>query len=297
MANASGKDYLIEIYPKLTSQKASYFKLQIHIPGFLLQKNYLFFSIHLHIIDSYLVYEQLFNKMIQLAPGQIWHQEIKNMKNNFMNSYLLFYEKLGEKGRALTKALKEEIEQELQNLPQLITTDDEDHHVPESIEQLITKLKDDVKKGNRVTFKLLQELQHSLEQTQLDADSELEEVVEDVKENAKKQMRELVQLLLEVFDLLDLVRSNALQKEDDVWINEINHVVDKALMLLTDYGIEEIPVLGQPFDGKTMEGIGTVSQDDAEGLDKYDVYSVFQRGFRFTHNGKLIRRAKVITVY
>src|SRR5690625_3960891 len=297
LENEEGKDFLEQLSKKLEGQEAFSIKLILHYRKFLLQRNYFKLSVQLNVVDSFLTYVQLFNKNIRLAPNDIWNSELKQMKEKFIHKYQNFYENIGEKGKRLTVALKKELEKELLNLPKMLTDVPEEEQLPDQLESLISQLREDVKRGDRVTFKVLQELQHRLENMDYGAQSELEQLVENTKEEAKKNVRQLVKLLVEIFDLLDLIHTNAIQKEDEVWTNEVTNVVEKGLMLLSDYGIEEIPVFGQPFDGNIMEGIGTVSEKEAEGLNKYDVHSVFQRGFRFKHNKELIRRAKVITVY
>ena len=62
-------------------------------------------------------------------------------------------------------------------------------------------------------------------------------------------------------------------------------------------GVEEIKAVGEFINGETMVSIGTVPQDVAPHLEKFQVYKVHERGFRLRETGKVIREAKVTTIY
>src|SRR5690625_1516867 len=131
-------------------------------------------------------------------------------------------------------ALQKEIEKELLSLPELLPDISEEEHSTDELITTISQLREDVKRGDRVTFKVLQELQHRLENMEYGSQSELERLVEQTKADAKKSTRKLVNLLIETFDLLDLIRTNAMQANDEVWTKEVTNVVEKGLMLLAE---------------------------------------------------------------
>ncbi|WP_058308433.1 nucleotide exchange factor GrpE [Gracilibacillus massiliensis] len=286
-----GDKFLHEILPILDEEQGETIKKVLHTEKKSLPQ-YVMLTLKWNFYISYKSYYVLFNQLIDLSESQMsWTEEIRTLTNKFMDKYK--NEKVGEVN---LETYQKHLEDELLNLsPILIEEELED---PKTDTDLISKfdtIRDEVKKGNHVNFKLLQEIQlhidEKLGQQELEQESSMEEV--------HQQVNQYVDLLLEVFDLLDLIKINAEQKQDSSWLEEVSKVVDKAIHLLEEYGIEEVPVIGEPFDGSIMEGIGTVSLEEVEAsnLQKYEVYSVFQRGFRYQHNQSLIRRAKVITIY
>jgi len=160
------------------------------------------------------------------------------------------------------------------------------------------ELKEMIKKGERLNFKLIQQLSDKVEELggrlyetggAGDALQELEQL--------RSQSQTLVLLLLEVFDLLDLMRSAGEQRQSREWADSIEGAVASALDMLGKFGIAEIPALGLLFDPYTMEGIGSVPLSEAPSPAKqYEVLTVAQRGFRYAANQQLIRKAKVITL-
>ena len=163
MGNEEGKDFLKQITQQLENHQASLIKLQLHHPSFWLQNKYFEHTLLHTTISSYLTYVQLFNETIRIAPNDVWESELQHIKKNCLHTYENFYENIGEKGKGLTIGLKKEIEKELLNLPEMLTDVPEEEQFPDQLENLVLQLKVDVKRGDRVTFKVLQELQHRLE--------------------------------------------------------------------------------------------------------------------------------------
>ncbi|SHM54285.1 nucleotide exchange factor GrpE [Gracilibacillus kekensis] len=286
-----GQKFLNDILPFLDGHQEETIKKAINDdPKTLLE--YIRLILNWNIYISYKSYYGLFDQLLNSSDTQTnWVEEIRTLRNTFIDKYN--DKKVGEVN---LETFQKELENELLNLSPILI--DEEMEDPKTDTDLISKfdhIKDEVKKGNHVNFKLLQEIQLHIDERLGHQEEKHESSTDDVNQ----QMNQYVDLLLEVFDLLDLIKINAAQKQDSSWLEEVTKVVDKAIQLLEGYGIEEIPVIGETFDGSIMEGIGTVSLEevDAPNLQKYDVYSIFQRGFRYQHNQTLIRRAKVITIY
>lgn len=168
--------------------------------------------------------------------------------------------------------------------------------VEPSVDSAIEELKAAIKKGDRVNFKLLQELLLKVETMADLLDNREKEAILLEQAHLKKSIEQQTEVMLDIFDLLDYMKHS--MEEGDPSYTQVEGAVEKALQLLDSSGMEEIKALHEPFDAETMEGIGTVPEHDVPAdLPKYRVYVVHQRGFKYKETNELIRRAKVITVY
>jgi hypothetical protein len=162
---------------------------------------------------------------------------------------------------------------------------------------LINEFKDEVKKGNRASFKLLQELLAKFEEFSDVAAPEDKGALEQTDSKDEGKITELINLTIQAVDSMDLIYQSAMKTDLKEWGSQIEKVINDYLKLLESYGIEEIKVLGEFINGETMISIGTVPESFQEQLKKFQVYAVHERGFRYKETGKLIREAKVITIY
>lgn len=249
-------------------------------------------AIKLIIVSSYLSYLAQFKYVVAKLPlDSEWENELREMDYAFDRLYKESFREASN----MTSTLKNRIETELLALSETLGTD---NNTSVEIEKVLSMMREDVKRGNRLTLTSLQALQQRVSALADEATNVSKGVVLSLAATFKRDIKKVTDLLIEVFDLLDLVKSNAIHHEGDDWIGEMLEVVDMGLDLLADYGIEEIPVTHQPFDGRLMEGIGTVSLAEVgDTFEQYDVYTVYQRGFWYEDSQTLIRRAKVITVY
>lgn len=124
-------------------------------------------------------------------------------------------------------------------------------------------------------------------------DSEPEKAVKE----QEGERNELTNLAIQAVDAMDLIYQSALKTDFKEWGGQIETVITEFLKLLESYGIEEIKVLGHLINEETMTSIGTIPESFQEELQKFQVYTVLERGFRHKDNGELIREAKVITIY
>lgn len=163
----------------------------------------------------------------------------------------------------------------------------------------ITELKEQIVKGNRANFKMMQEVIQQIEKLSAEfSDYAQQKTIEDQADQLKEAIKDYTNTLLDMFDFIDLIRISVEQKGDRVWLQSVEQIVRKALDLLNMHGLEALEVKGELFDSAVMEGIGTISpQEISQDLPKYTVYAVTQRGFRLKETQQLVRRAKVITVY
>jgi molecular chaperone GrpE (heat shock protein) len=143
--------------------------------------------------------------------------------------------------------------------------------------------------------KLLQELKPI---TRMDFESE--KIAKDIQQEVKN----LINLTIQAVDAMDLIYQSAIKMNLKDWGEQIEVVINDYLKLLDSYGIEEIKSLGEFMNGEIMTSIGTIPESFQAELQKYQaelqkfqVFGVHERGFRHKDTGKLIREAKVITIY
>jgi molecular chaperone GrpE (heat shock protein) len=169
---------------------------------------------------------------------------------------------------------------------------------PEEFIPNLSELKDQVSKGNRANFKMIQELIGHVEKLAGDLTESRRQYIAHESEQLKDLVKRYTRSLLDMFDMIDLIRLSAEQQGDSDWLKNLEQTVTKASLMLEYHGLEVMNVNGMLFDGTIMEGIGTVSpQEINRELPKYAVYAVTQQGFRQKGTQELVRKAKVITVY
>ncbi len=98
---------------------------------------------------------------------------------------------------------------------------------------------------------------------------------------------ELVKDLLTVLD--DMERALAHAAEDDPLSEGMRLVHDKALEILSRYGLEPIAAEGEPFDPQRHEAMMT---EPAAGYDSPTVLRELQRGYEF--KGRVLRPTRVV---
>ncbi|MNC18343.1 Protein GrpE [compost metagenome] len=226
-----------------------------------------------------------------------WLREIEKLRT-LMNTKMqqLQYELL--KGEIkVEKTLYDVFRDDLLNFRE-IDIDQLTQDLPSPETSNLTEVREQITKGNRANFKMIQEVIGKVEHLSAELSLTRQEQFKEEIGQLNQTISLMTQSLIEMFDLLDLIRATAEQQEDVVWKQNVEHVVRQALNMLATHGIEEINVNNQLFNGLYMEGIGTVSpQEIKRELPRYTVFEVTQRGFTFKETGELIRRAKVITVY
>ncbi len=231
--------------------------------------------------------------------AQTWAAELKVSHTNVIEVFLDYLQKRY-RGDEMTEKLFTTIRNQLLELKPIteLQLKEESPQVTLDFEALFNEIKSEVKKGNRASFKLNQELQDKIEGlTELAPKhvdhNQTKETIEEITIHSKA----LIDILLKSIDSMDLIYQSALKSELLEWASEIEKTIQSYLDELSAVGIEEIKVLGEFIDGEIMISIGTVPPETAPELEKFQVYSVHQRGFRFKETGKLIREAKVITIY
>lgn len=269
------------------------------------------------VIDRVTRLHELLSKITSIQHVEFYMRYIGQAQNIFeeksMSSWLDAVEKtkqilqglhsnfLEEGDLCVNATLKEELTERLLNLQPINGNyKAEDTFLKETdadINEVLASVKEDVKKGNRVSFKLLQQLEEKLEHFIENKEMNENENVDSVVEDLQRRSGSLRELVLDMFDQLDVMYQASIQLNDEVMSEEVAKVVDKGLQLLNEFGIEELKVEGQLIDGKTMVSLGNVSREQyAPHLDKYQVYSVHRRGFQDKETKELIRKATVITV-
>jgi hypothetical protein len=166
-----------------------------------------------------------------------------------------------------------------------------------SIMKDMTELKSSIANSNWMNFALFQDLSSKFEgvATKWGTTSAIQSV-----ERTRAMQRNshfILMAMLETFDQLDFIYQGIANSAPETFVVILRSSIEEVLQHLVIMGIEEIPVLGKWIDGEIMESIGTVSLvESGPSYKPYQVYAVHQRGFRYVHSQKLIRKAKIISV-
>lgn len=196
--------------------------------------------------------------------------------------------------------LKEQLMNKIKELPSLneesmmTTKGNKDF----TVEELIDSVKSDVKKGNRATFKLIQELEMKLQEyiEKVNLNSK-QEIMEETLIHLNKKVSSLQLLSIELFDQIDRIYQFCQKIDHPILQKELEKVRIEAIHLLDQHHIKKIEVEGKLIDGKTMISLGKVPKDDQDkDLESHQVISVVQQGFLNKETKEIIRKAKVITV-
>lgn len=162
-----------------------------------------------------------------------------------------------------------------------------------SLSETVNALGDQIAKLTRLQYKGTHEIL-----------SRIEEVGQSIRDEAGSRedlillKERVVSRLLNWLDSLDV-----LMNEGDKPLTEtLAHWRADIVEALADIGLQEVPVLGLPFDPRYAEAVGTVSRDDPLSLSvaprplPYLVVKVLRRGFEQRENQRVFRKAHVITV-
>jgi molecular chaperone GrpE (heat shock protein) len=222
-------------------------------------------------------------------------RSIQEINREKLNVFIPQYEG-GKSKVTLDSDFIKDIKEHILELP-FITIIEEENSIKEFsyVENLISEIKDEVKKGNRVSFKLIEELKATIEALMSHSPNEKEQI-DLLVTQYKNKSDDFLKLAIDALDMFDVILESAKKINLTDWTNHIQEVINNFLKTLDSFGIEEIKTLGLIFDAKTMESIGTVPQEFAPNLKQYQVYSVHRRGFRLKESGKVIREAKVSTI-
>lgn len=233
-----------------------------------------------------------------METSQKWKIKISQIRSIVMKQYDDYFCQYGIPYKEDLRFMKDfikEIELELQQLQPIPTSMLNESEFDAS--RLVQEVKDAVQKGNRTNFKLIQELQQKLDELSTETHTAQNNIAKTEFEKSERKLKDLTVLLLETFDLIDLISEAVVSAENNEWSKELKQVTSKALQMLEGFGFEEINVQGLMFNGEIMEGIGTVSQDEVPSdYQKYQVYKVVRRGFCYKDSKETIRKSRVITV-
>jgi len=249
-------------------------------------------------IDSYLAYLYYTARIVKiLEASPEWLIEAEKIKTIIKHSYSMHFNqhrKPNREGMEIME-IKDLIEQELLSLkPIEVNNLNETEY---SASQLILEIKETVTKGNRMSFKLIQELSQKLDELSEGDEKSKRDFIKEELVLAEQREKELIKLLLDMYELLELVSTTIQQNGNVEWVTEVENVINKALAMLGDFGIKEIDVQNKLYDGETMEGVDTIAQSEVSlHYEKYQVYSIIRRGFINISTGEILRKARVKTV-
>ncbi|MFJ5768905.1 nucleotide exchange factor GrpE [Psychrobacillus sp. NPDC093180] len=233
-----------------------------------------------------------------------WESTIKKLKNRIDDEYECELESELFKGGSMPVRMDSEYMKEIQTqLLELSTIKLEEFSELKStennldIESIVSEIKGEVKKGNKVQFKLIEELKVTIEELSMNASSTAKESIKDSLIEFEQKTNKFMNLAISSLDSMDLIYQSVLSTDMKEWAPQIEGIIKEFLVVLDSFGIEEIIAENTFFNGETMISIGTVPNTKAPELERYQVYLVKQRGFQFKDSGKLIREATVITIY
>lgn|GEM_PF-6479291 len=127
---------------------------------------------------------------------------------------------------------------------------------------------------------------------------------------SEQQHRQVIQRLVTWLDDLDSVIQEMQKAEPNSWYQLFQQWNSQILQLLDNLGVSQLEVMGQAFDPRLAEALGTVKASEvnrvgtevteADGvggeLAPCQIVQVVKRGYWETGSGKLLRKAQVITV-
>lgn len=290
--------YIIRL-PNFTVQNASTMTAYINLT-LKLNSLYLFNTYNLCISN---IHASILNKLkLEEAILIEWQKNITKLREDIEIKFdhLLPSFEGGLKSMTMFSEFIEEFRQQLLELKPIKIIEEKKGVEREGfvgVENLISEIKDEVKKGNRVSFKLMQELQSTIEELSSHSTVKEKEFIENSIKGYEEKAESFLKIAIQAIDSMDLIYQAALKTNLKEWAQQIESVIQDFLHILEGFGIEEMKANGMFFEGESMISIGTVSPDIAPHLEKYQVFSVHERGFRFKESGKLIREAKVTTIY
>jgi molecular chaperone GrpE (heat shock protein) len=241
--------------------------------------------------------ESIKNYLFDKKANEDWINTINKIQENNINRLFDSYDyEGGTSSVTMESVFLKDIKELILDLPLIKIVEDENPVNEFSyVENLINDIKNEVKKGNRVSFKLMEELKSTIDALSNHSPNEKEKIDELVK-LYKNKAEDFLKLAIDALDMFDVILESAKKVNLTDWSNHIQDVINNFLKSLDSFGIEEIETVGLYFDGGTMISIGTVPQEFAPNLEKYQVYAVHKRGFRFKESGKVIREADVTTI-
>lgn len=234
----------------------------------------------------------------QIEGAMQWHASFKQSLDNIRQltpEIQFLFEESNERqtlGDSFVQMFGEDMEQ-LASLKAFIVKyadpKDKDYYM-----SMIKRLKSEVICYNDVvTFKnILMEIEQTeYEHVSWDTSGE--------REMLQRGFDDIVQLYINVLDTLDLMMMSCKQNVTygELWRNGLQEVCDALLDTIDQYNLQQIDVQNMLLDGKYMISIGTIPQQQVPHLKKFSVYEQIQRGFIHQSTQKVIREAKVITVY
>ncbi|ALC89234.1 hypothetical protein AM500_05135 [Bacillus sp. FJAT-18017] len=252
---------------------------------------------HLVLVETYLSFNEQINLIRANFPGEpAWLGEIEKMRSPIFTRVA---DLLGGENK-LDQSLRQELMNDLLKLPKLqetYTVNEVPVEADQSIQSIIDAVLNEVKKGNRANFRVLQDLQAKMEQLAVDAQEEEKGAIAETLDERAGRIEDLKKLAIEMFDQLDIIYSAVQRLGNEAVTSEVKKVIDKAIKILETNGIEELQVQNKFIDGKIMISLGNVPRNEyAPQLEQYQVYQVHQRGFRDKETNQLLRKATVITV-
>ncbi|MCD5324154.1 MULTISPECIES: nucleotide exchange factor GrpE [Pontibacillus] len=226
-----------------------------------------------------------------------WNNQMEKLQKSMEDGFEDLIQRSGDEENM--EEYKQIIEEEILNLEPLDSLDTTSDGLVEQTEiaTYIQEIKGEVKKGNRVSMKLIQELQDSILDLAKQSSKEDQTFVENEQIQWKEKTEGFINLVIEGYDAIDLIYRSAENSGLTQWQQHIEGARGKYLNQMNELGVEEITVLGLLIDGEKMISLGTVPPDQYPEVDKYHVAEVLQAGFIYKETGDVLREAKVKTVY
>lgn len=165
-----------------------------------------------------------------------------------------------------------------------------------SFDGKLEMLTEQMKKMTRVQFKMAKNMEDSFMEFKSDIqEKNVQQVFRKQLDQYEINQQQLTGCFIQLLDEMDHLATGltdeqrALRQLLEGW----THTISASLQ---GVGIHEVDVLGKVFDPTVAEAMGTVEQNESDGmLVPYQVMQVLTRGF-VDENQRLLRKAKVVTL-
>ncbi|PIC86138.1 nucleotide exchange factor GrpE [Sporosarcina sp. P20a] len=157
------------------------------------------------------------------------------------------------------------------------------------IEKPVTQ--EDLKQFQQFTSTSFRSLEELLESNQ--AILPVDEAITRLQDEAFEDRVQMAKRAVQIFTLFEDVRQSVDPEAVDL-LAQLDAAMDQAQLLLEEIGIQELPVYDEYFDESYMEVVGTIPAEEAQGIERFKVASVFRRAFSI--EDQVIQDALVKTV-
>lgn len=167
------------------------------------------------------------------------------------------------------------------------------YEVPKEVFDRVERIRLTVEGEEEGRYLYIEELLHKQQASQLE-----EEGCAHQKDESEETIdaQQMLQTLFQTINMLDQIATSYAQDEKHQLVAEqLRKVADMTVHQLRNFHIEEIPIYGEPLDGRYMQSFGPAQTVVDESLEPHTVAIVQQRAFRQINTGDVLQDAIVYT--